>query len=111
MTLKASKARFSIYVIDLHKDVLSDKKFMSKNRRYVSGKPCVYVGMTARTPEERFRQHQEGYKSARIAKKFGRCLKPRQFQSHNPMTYEDAMAMEAEKARRLRARGWGVWQN
>lgn len=104
-------AKHSIYVIELRMEVLNNKKFMEKNPKYIPGSPCVYVGMTSRSPEERLQQHLNGYKSAKIAKKYGVRLKPRHFRSHNPMTYEDAAAMEVEKAHRLRAKGWGVWQN
>lgn len=105
------KARYNIYVIELREEVLSNKKFMEKNPKFIPGNPCVYVGMTSRSPEERFQQHLAGYKSAKMARKYGVLLKPRYFRSHNPMTYEDAKVMEVEKARRLRAKGWGVWQN
>ena len=63
------KARYNIYVIELREEVLGNKKFLEKNPNYIPGKQCVYVGMTARSPEERFRQHMTGYKSARIAKR------------------------------------------
>jgi hypothetical protein len=36
----------------------------------------VYVGSSARTPEERFAQHQRGYKSARLVKHFALRLRP-----------------------------------
>lgn len=101
----------NIYVIELDRAVLNDKRFIERNPDYKAGKPCVYVGMTALTPKERFEQHKAGYKSARLVKKYGVRLKPRLYQAHNPMTYEDACEMEKEKARRLRERGYGVWQN
>ena len=44
----------NIYVIELDKEVLSKKKFREANPDYEEGKPCVYVGMTNKTPEERF---------------------------------------------------------
>jgi hypothetical protein len=106
----SKQSRFNIYVIELDRAVLNEKKFREANPRFDEKKPCVYVGMTARTPEERFDQHKSGYKSAKYAKKYGIRLKPRLFASHNPMTYEDACAMEKEKARRLKNRGYGVWQ-
>jgi len=87
------------------------KKFRDANPDYVEGKPCVYVGMTSKTPKERFEQHQRGFKAARFVKKYGIRLKPRQFEQHNPMTFEDARKMEIEIARRRRKKGWGVWQN
>ena len=103
--------RYSIYVIELDKAVLENKKFRTANPGYEEGQPCVYVGMTVRTPEERFDQHKRGYKSARFVRNFGLRLKPRQYRSLNPMTFEEARQMEVEKARRLRKRGYGVWQN
>ena len=91
--------------------VLEKKKFRDANPDYEEGKPCVYVGMTSKTPEERFQQHKEGYRASRIVKKFGVRLKPRQYESHNPMSRDEASEMEFEKARRLRKKGWGVWVN
>ena len=101
----------NIYVIELSKDVLSVKKFRDANPDYVSGKPLAYVGMTSRTPEERFAQHKGGYKCARLAKKYGVRLKPRQYASLNPMSYKDAVKAEKLKTKQLRKRGWGVWSN
>lgn len=112
MALKGVPRReYHIYVIELDKSVLGDRRFIAKNPGYVEGKPCVYVGMTGRTPEIRFEQHKRGYKASHFAKKYGIRLKPRQYRCHNPMTREDAEIMEVEKARRLRNRGYGVWQN
>ena len=36
-----------VYVIELDKDVLYESKFKKANPEYETGKPCVYVGMTA----------------------------------------------------------------
>ena len=104
-------AQHNIYVIELDRAVLKEKKFLKANPEFDQKKPCVYVGMTGRTPEERFDQHKRGYKFNKYAKKYGIRLKPRLYASHNPMTYKDACAMGKEKARRLRNRGYGVWQN
>lgn len=101
----------NIYVIELDLKVLEDKRFRDANPNYVEGKKCFYVGRTGRTPEERFQQHKSGYKSNRLAKKFGVCLRPRHYEKHNPMTYEESIEMEIEKTRRLRKRGYGVWSN
>ena len=101
----------NIYVIELDEQVLEKKKFREANPDYVENSPCVYVGMTSKTPEERFEQHKSGYKSSRIVKQFGLRLKPRQYQSLNPMSRDEAAEMEFEKARRLRKKGWGVWVN
>ncbi len=101
---------YNIYVIELDKAVLKENRFIEDNPNYETGMPCVYVGMSARSPEERFEQHKAGYKSAKFAKKYGIRLKPRLYLAHNPMTYDDACKMERERARRLRNRGYGVWQ-
>ena len=101
----------NIYVIELDKQVLEKRKFRKANPDYVENSPCVYVGMTSKRPEERFEQHKSGYRSSRIVKQFGIRLKPRQYQSLNPMCRDEAAEMEFEKARRLRKKGWGVWVN
>ena len=51
---------FSIYVIELNQKVLGIKKFRDKNPDFIDGKPCVYVGYTSLTPEERFAEHKTG---------------------------------------------------
>ena len=101
----------NIYVIELSQEVLKNRKFKEANPDYISGKPLAYVGMTSRTPEERFEQHKTGYKSARLARKFGVRLKPRQYTTLNPMTYNEAVKMEKLRTKQLRKRGWGVWSN
>ena len=103
--------RSSVYVIALDKSVMNDKRFREANPYYVEGKSCVYVGMTGRTPDERFRQHRDGYKSSRYPKKYGMYLRRKLFEHLNPMTYERAVAKEVELAKELRYRGYGVWQN
>lgn len=113
-----SKPEFYIYVIELDKSILELKKFREENPDYIQGKPCVYVGYTSKTPEERFDQHISGAKNkkgypiySKKVKKYGLRLKPRLYKSHNPMgTQQEAIDMEVEKARRLRKRGYGVWQ-
>ena len=109
---------FSIYVIELDKSILNLKKFRLENPEYIVGKPCVYVGYTSKTPEERFKEHITGKRNAkgfplfsRKVKKYGIRLKPRLYINHNPIkTQEEAMKLEEKKAKRLRKRGYGVWQ-
>jgi len=106
-----SQRNKNVYVIELELKVLEHKKFRDANPAYVDGKKCFYVGMTGRTPEERFLQHKEGYKSNSFAERYGIGLRPWYFKKLNPMTEEDAKKMEIEKARTLRKRGYGVWYN
>lgn len=107
----AKNKSHNIYVIELSKAVLELKKFRLKNPDYVESMPCVYVGLTGKSPQERFNQHKAGYKSSSIVKRFGLYLRPRQYQNHNPMTFYETSVMEFEKARRLRKKCWGVWVN
>ena len=109
---------FNIYVIELDKKVLEDKKFKQANPGYIKGKPCVYVGCTSLTPEERYQKHITGARNKKgplynkYAKNFGTRLKPRLYKTHNPMSSrKQAEDMEKEKARRLKKRGYGVWPN
>ena len=101
----------SIYVIRLDDLVLEERNFKDKNPGYIKGKPCAYVGMTGRTPDERFEQHKSGYKASKYPKKYGRYLMRKQFEKHNPMTYDQAVDMEKRKTNELRAKGYAVWSN
>ena len=105
-----NRERFNIYVIALDVDVMKNRKYREANRGYVEGKPCVCVGMTGRTPDERFQQHENGYKSSRYPRKYGKYLRRKLFEHLNPMTYEQACKKEVELAKQLRKKGYGVWQ-
>lgn len=106
-----SQRNKNIYVIELELTVLEHKKFRDANPDYIEGKKCFYVGMTGKTPQERFLQHKNGHKSNSYVKKYGLGLRPWYFQRSNPMTYDEALKMEIEKTRLLRKRGYGVWSN
>jgi hypothetical protein len=56
-----------VYVIELER---------AAGRRRDPRIPWVYVGSSARKPEERFEQHQRGYRSARLVKRFALRLRP-----------------------------------
>jgi hypothetical protein len=105
-------AEFSVYVIELDKEVLKNSSFRNANPAYNKSKPCVYVGQTAKTPEERFAQHLTGIRSGRFVKQFGLRLKPKLYEKHNSMaSREEAEAKEQWLAERLRKKGYGVWWN
>lgn len=110
-TRRPPERRFNVYVIELDEAVLKNRRFKEANPDRKAGKACLYVGMTARTPEERFRQHKAGYRAARLVKKHGRWLRKRLYERENPMTYEEAGRMERELAHRLRKKGYAVWWN
>ena len=102
----------NVYVIELEKSVMEVKRFKDKNPNYDPQKPCVYVGQTAKTPEERLHQHLAGKHSNHFVEKYGVRLRPKLYARHNPLaTREEAEAKERRLAERLRSRGYGVWWN
>jgi hypothetical protein len=101
------RSHHNVYVIELSKDVLFEAKFIKCNPNYISGKPCVYVGMTGLDPDVRFDKHKAGIQ---YAKQYGLRLLPDLYEGFNPMTYDEAAAMEVEIGIDLRSAGFGVWQ-
>ena len=73
------------------------------------GRAGYYVGMTGLSPEQRFENHKNGIKSAGIVRRCGERLVPKLYEHLNPMTYAEALAMEAQLADELRARGFQVY--
>ncbi len=117
----ANDREYNIYVIELDSAVLEVKKFAGKNPNHDPRKPCVYVGSTVRTPEERFEQHKNGFKAARIVKKYGIRLRPRLYRNFNPVGCSgldggddpcpEPLRTERRRAAQLRKKGYWVWQN
>ena len=99
-----------VYVVELSKDVLHEARFKKANPDYVTGKPCVYVGMTGLNPDLRFDKHKAGIQSNRFVFDYGLRLLPELYEIYNPMPYEGAHDMEVELAIGLRDAGYGVWQ-
>lgn len=99
-----------VYVVELSKDVLHEVRFKKANPDYVTGKPCVYVGMTGLNPDLRFDKHKAGIQSNRFVFDYGLRLLPELYETYNPMPYEGARDMEVELAIGLRDAGYGVWQ-
>ena len=106
----ARRPRYNVYVVELARDVLEVPRFMKANPGYTPGKPCVYVGMTGLDPDVRFDKHKAGIQANRYVQRFGLRLLPDIYDAYNPMTYDDARAMEVELAIDLRGGGYGVWQ-
>lgn len=104
------RRRYHVYVVQLSKDVLCERRFRKANPDYIDGKPCVYVGMTGLDPDLRFDKHKAGIQSNRFVQKFGLRLLPELYQVYNPMPYDGARDMEVELAIALREQGYGVWQ-
>ena len=106
----ARRKHHHVYVVELSKDVLFEGKFKKCNPNYISGKPCVYVGMTGLDPDVRFDKHKAGIQSSRYVMQYGLRLLPDLYEGFNPMTYDEAAAMEVEIGIDLRSAGFGVWQ-
>ena len=104
------RAHYHVYVIELSKDVLDQPRFKKANPYYMTGKPCVYVGMTGLDPDTRFDKHKAGIQSNRYVQQFGLRLLPNLYDVYNPMPYDGARDMEVELAISLREQGFGVWQ-
>lgn len=99
-----------VYVIELSKDVLYEPRFKKSNPDYVTGKPCVYVGMTGLNPDLRFDKHKAGIQSNKFVQEYGVRLLPELYEMYNPMPYRGASDMEVELGIGLREAGYGVWQ-
>src|SRR4051794_26241218 len=93
---RVPRKRHSVYVVYL------------RNPRG-DGKAGYYVGMTGLAPEQRFQNHKNGVKAARVVRKFGVRLVPRLYAHLNPMPYERAVRMEVMLSDSLRKRGFVVF--
>jgi hypothetical protein len=116
-----SRLSYRVYVVELSKRVFTeDWRFRAANPQFNGVLECLYVGMTSKTPAERFKQHKTGYVnkkghnlSAYIVKKYGAYLRPSLYEHINttPMTRQQAIIMEKMLALDLRKKGYAVWFN
>ena len=98
----------NVYVVLLDPAVAKIKKVRAENLDRDRKKPCVYVGMTGLTPEERFANHKSGTKAAPVVTRYGLRLLPELYEHLNPMPYEAAAKMEVDLAEDLRRAGHTV---
>jgi len=113
--------RYQVYVVELAKRVFTENaKFRAANPQFNGVLECLYVGMTSKTPKERFQQHKTGYinkkghrLSANIVQKYGSYLRPSLYDHVNvqAMTRQQALLMEEKLALDLRRQGYAVWFN
>jgi predicted GIY-YIG superfamily endonuclease len=90
---------FSVYVIQL-----------DDSRRRATRRPAVYVGQTAKTPEERFAQHKRGERHARVVRDHGVLLCPLLFERFNPIDSRQAAEQaEVRLGEALRRLGFTVY--
>jgi hypothetical protein len=95
-------------VIILNVSVLKERSVLRLNPNRDRTKPPVYVGMTGLPVDHRFENHKNGYKSARLVRKYGIRLVPELYEHLNPMPFEAAAQMEKDLAEDLRAEGYTV---
>src|SRR5881394_2765559 len=85
-----------VYVVLLDPVVCKIRKVRAENPKRDPKKPCVYVGMTGLTPEERFANHKAGIKDASLVRGYGIRLLPELYEHLNPMPFEAAVQMEMD---------------
>ena len=111
---------YRIYVIELSRKVFTENaKFRTANPQYNGALECLYVGMTSKTPQERFEQHRKAQKSKKgtkthsnIVHKYGLYLRPSLYEHIKPLrSREDALKAEEELALELRRKRYAVWYN
>lgn len=114
-----SRSIYRVYVIELSKKVFTESaKFRAANPQFNGALECLYVGMTSKSPKERFEQHKTGYRnkkghklSSNIVEKYGTYLRPSLYNHLDPMTREEALKMEEQLALELRRKRYAVWFN
>ena len=98
----------NVYVVLLDPGVARLRKVRAANPDRDPNKPCVYVGMSGLTPEERFANHKSGDKASSVVKRYGIRLLPELYAHLNPMPFDAAAEMEQDLAEDLRAAGFTV---
>jgi hypothetical protein len=98
----------SVYVVLLDAAARRLRTIRAANPARDPAKPCVYVGMTGLTPEERLANHKRGDKASSVVRRFGIRLLPELYAHLNPMPYEAAVQMEMDLAEDLRRVGFTV---
>jgi len=105
---KQAEHHHHVYVVLLDPAVARIRKVRAENPERDRKKPCVYVGMSGLTPEQRFANHKAGIKAASVVKRYGIRLLPELFEHLNPMPFEAAAQMEKDLADDLRRAGYTV---
>ena len=114
------KTQYQVYVIELSKKVFTENaRFRNANPQFNGVLQCLYVGMTSKTPKERFQQHKTGYRnkkghklSSTIVQNYGMYLRPSLYNHITPVsTRMEALKMEEKLALELRRQRYAVWYN
>jgi hypothetical protein len=104
--------QYTVYVIRLRDEAwAADSALRKRNPKRSRAKPCLYVGQTAKRPEERFADHKAGKLDAPLVRDYGDGLLPELY-ADVPIAQsrDEAERLEAEHAMYLRQRGYAVWE-
>ncbi len=114
------RVQYRVYVVELSRRVFTENyKFRAANPQFNGVLQCLYVGMTSKTPKERFEQHRKGYRnkkghklSSNIVQKYGMYLRPSLYNHIKPLSSRsEALKMEEKLALDLRRKRHAVWYN
>lgn len=115
-----AKTQYRVYVVELSKRVFTENaRFRAANPQFNGVLQCLYVGMTSKTPKERFNQHKTGHISKKghkissnLVEKYGLYLRPSLYNHIGPFnTREEALEMERQLTLELRRKRYAVWSN
>ncbi len=114
------RVQYRVYVVELSRRVFTENyKFRAANPQFNGVLQCLYVGMTSKTPKERFEQHRKGYRnkkghklSSNIVQKYGMYLRPSLYNHIKPLSSRsEALKMDEKLALDLRRKRYAVWYN
>ena len=111
---------YQVYVVELSKRVFTENyRFRAANPQFNGVLECLYVGMTSKSPRERFLQHKRGTLSkkghnlaSKIVQVYGTYLRPSLYNHLEPVrTRAEALKLEKQLALELRRKRYAVWYN
>lgn len=114
------RVQYQVYVIELSRRVFTENhRFRAANPQFNGVLQCLYVGMTSKSPKERFEQHKTGYRnkkghklSSSIVQKYGMYLRPSLYNNIKPVSSRaEAIKLEELLALELRRKRYAVWYN
>lgn len=111
---------YRLYVIELNRKVFTEhRRFREANPQFNGVLECLYVGMTSKSPKERFEQHKRRQLSKKgvdissyIVWKYGTFLRPSLYHGLPEFnSLAEALRAEQALAARLRKLRYAVWVN
>ena len=96
----------SVYVVKL-KNAIREKR--TPLHRGQPDMPCVYVGLTGLSPEERLENHKRDHKASRHVRDYGIGLMPELYDQYNRLPWRLADQVEPALAKKLHRLGYNVF--